>query len=58
MSDEKKQVHQDGEARLDERGERLHENLTGQPQHARKGQAQSPVEETHFEPSHRKEGHT
>ncbi len=43
--------------RMDERGERLHENLTGQPQHARKGQAQSPVQENHFEPPKHKEGH-
>ena len=43
--------------RLDERGERRHENVPGQPQHARKGQAQSPVEETHFEPPKHKEGH-
>ena len=43
--------------RLDERGQRRHENLTGQPQHARKGQAQSPVEENHFEPPKEKEGH-
>ena len=43
--------------RLDERGERLHENLGGHPQHARKGQAQSPVQENHFEPPKHKEGH-
>ena len=56
MSEEKK-VHEDGTPRIDERGKRLHENLTGQPQHARKGQAESPVEETHFEPPKQKEGH-
>jgi len=27
------------------------------PQHARKGQAESPVEDTHYEPPKRKEGH-
>ena len=27
------------------------------PQHARRGQAQSPVEDTHYEPPHRQEGH-
>lgn len=43
--------------RLDERGERRHENDGSHPQHARKGQAQSPVEETHHEPPKQKEGH-
>ena len=43
--------------RQDERGERRHENEGGHPQHARKGQAQSPVEETHSEPPKHKEGH-
>lgn len=43
--------------RLDERGERRHENDGGHPQHARKGQAQSPVEETHHEPPKQREGH-
>ena len=57
MSDERKQVHEDGAPRLDERGKRLHENLTGQAQHARKGQAQSPVEETRSEPPRDTAGH-
>lgn len=43
--------------RLDGRRERRHENDSGHPQHARKGQARSPVEETHHEPPRKREGH-
>jgi hypothetical protein len=56
-SPETAQDTDDAGHRLDERGERRHENDGGHPQHARKGQAQSPVDETHHEPPKKREGH-